>query len=237
MAGAVLQSTYNLILEAKSLLTQVEYTLVKASNETEVKEKIEPENLIKIPLSWYSILEAIKKGVESRAMKEFWLDIDKKKLNQNPEKIGQDIIDSFLHFGESIFNTNNTNFRFSKEDEVWARGRIDFIFRFTNPYQEIPVEIKVVQKESELNNYGENQLLDYMKKRNFKQGIRLILNATQNHDTSSFEKNNITHFFINIWQPTSSSLNKQGLYFKKLSPNPNYATPTPHHHQKPPRPG
>lgn len=171
-------------------------------------ERAAPEILIPFKVSWDSILEGIKKGIENRAMKEFWSNINEQKLNDHPENIGQNIIDGFLHFSEDFLNKNCINFRFSKEDETWARGRVDFIFRFTNPtYEEVPVEIKVITEERDLDNYGELQLLDYMKKRNYKQGIRLVLNATKNHNIKNFERDNIIHFFINIWQPTSSSLN------------------------------
>ena len=199
--------------EEQEIATKTEEKIEKGSvifQETiEIIRNNSSENLLSLKPDWYTILDALKQGIENRAMKEFWDDIDKGKLKKSPEKIGQDIIDGFLHFGENILNTNDIIFRFSREDQISARGRIDFVFRLIILpfYQEIPVEIKVIQDEDQLEDYGKLQLLDYMKKRNWKKGIRLVLNATKNHDVQSFEKDNIIHYFINIWQPTSSSLN------------------------------
>ena len=97
-------------------------------------------------------------------------------------------------------------FRFDKESYVSENGRVDFIFRFINPYREAPVEIKIIDKESNLTHYGTNQLVDYMRRRKYKEGIRLVFNKTKKHK-SNFEKGNIIHYFINLNQPTSSSLN------------------------------
>jgi len=175
----------------------------------EVIERVEPEILVPFKVSWYSLLENIKRGIENRSMKEFWQSIDEKKLKERPEDIGQNIIDSFLHFSESFFNTGSVRFEFSREDIIFARGRVDFIFRFITPfYKRALVEIKVIQKEEDLYSFGNLQLLDYMKKRKFDEGIRVVLNATQNHNVKNFESDGIINYFINIWQPTSSSLNK-----------------------------
>lgn len=171
---------------------------------SEIKENC-PEILVSFKQDWYQILDELKSTVENWSYKEI------KKYNFSENDI-QSTLAGFLKIIESMLNKNGIRFRFEKESVVFNNGRIDFIFRFTEPYKEAAVEIKPIKKTSKLDNYGINQLLDYMKRREIKEGIRLIFNYT-NDKKESFERKydneqyKIIHYFIDLNQTSSSSLN------------------------------
>jgi hypothetical protein len=174
------------------------YEKVRKSRFTEIKTD-HPVILAPFKQDWYEILDKLKPAVENWYHKQ----IKKHSFIESDIQTG---IASHLDFLENILNVGSVFFRFEKESYVSENGRVDFIFRFISPYREAPVEIKIIDKESNLLYYGTNQLVDYMKRRKYREGIRLVFNKTKTYQ-NHFEEDNIIHYFINLYQPSSSSLN------------------------------
>ncbi len=175
-----------------------EFEKVRDSKFTTI-QTYQPDILVHFKQDWYSILDKLKQSIENWYHKQ----INKHNFKENDIQTG---IASHLDLLEQILNNRSIFFRFEKESVISENGRVDFLFRFINPYREAPVEIKVIEKESYLSYYGTKQLLDYMQRRKYSQGIRLVFNKT-NIQYSHFEEDNIIHYFINLHQPASSSLN------------------------------
>lgn len=173
-------------------------------------EKIKEDDEVELNISFkqcpYFLLDKFKKVFENQGYKKMWNKEDNC-LNKLPESIAQDELASYFSYLEEFFNQEKKIFfRFHREVEIWKGGRVDFIFEFKTLFQEFAVEIKIIKKEKDLDYFGTNQLLDYMKRKNIQRGVRLVFNATKKN-MDNFENNNIIHYFVNVKQLVSSSLN------------------------------
>ena len=206
----------------------LEYKQVrKKINQKIIEIKFEkPELVFNFNITIEDLMSDIKKDLESYGYELFKDYIGKKELKKNRnnnqkklpnitiEKFFQKNMARFLNMYRIIINRISGNYYvdFRREPQIWEKGYLDFdlTINFPTP-QKIAVEVKPIFDLKKLDKLGEPQIIDYMIKDGFfSEGYRLVLNGTglqKPNKTENIKGLKITSYFINIWQPTSSSLN------------------------------